>query len=47
MYLLGPNESSFRPLKLQESTISEKGFFFTLDQFSNYNGDNELPTFYL
>jgi len=27
VYLLGPNRSSFRPLKLPESTISEKGVF--------------------
>jgi hypothetical protein len=47
MYLLGPNRSLFRPLKLPESTISAKGCFLTFGQFSNYNGDNELPSFYL
>jgi hypothetical protein len=47
VYLLGPNISSFHPLKLPESTISEKGCFLTFGQFSIYNGDNELPTFYL
>jgi hypothetical protein len=33
VYLLGPNESSFRPLKLPESTILEKGCFLSLSQF--------------
>jgi hypothetical protein len=47
MYLLGPNGSSFCPLKLPKSTILEKGCFLTFGQFSNYNGDNELPAFYL
>jgi hypothetical protein len=47
MYLLGPNESSFHPLKLLESTISAKGCFLNFGQFPNYNGDNEIPTFYL
>jgi hypothetical protein len=47
MYLLGPNESSFHPLKLLQSTISAKGCFLTFGQFSNYNVDNELPAFYL
>jgi hypothetical protein len=47
MYLLGPNGSSFHPLKIPESTISVKGCFFTFGRFSIYNGDYELPTFYL
>jgi hypothetical protein len=33
LYLLGPKESSFRPLKLPESTISAKGYFLTFGQF--------------
>ena len=47
MCLLGPNGSSFYPQNLPESTISTKGCFFTFGQFSNYNGDNDPPTFYL
>jgi len=43
MYLLGPNICSFRRLKLPESTILAKACFLTFGQFSNYNGDNELP----
>jgi hypothetical protein len=45
--LLGPNGSSLYPLKLPESTILVKGFFITFGQFSIYNGDNELSSFYL
>jgi hypothetical protein len=47
VYLLGPNKSLFHPLKLLKSTISAKVCFLTFGQFSIYNGDNELSTFYL
>jgi hypothetical protein len=43
MYLLGPSGSSFRPLKLPESTLFTKGCFWLLVNFSISNGDNELP----
>jgi hypothetical protein len=47
VYLLGPNGSLFHPMKLPESTILANGCFLIFGQFSIYNGDNELPTFYL
>jgi hypothetical protein len=44
LYIVGPSESLFRPLKLSESTLLANGFFCLFGQFSIYNGDNELPT---
>jgi hypothetical protein len=44
MYLLGPSGNSFRPLKLSESIIFTKWYFWLLVKFSFSNGDNELPT---
>ena len=43
MYLLGPRGSSFRPLKLPESILFTKGYFWLLVNFSINNSDNELP----
>jgi hypothetical protein len=44
MYLLGPSGWSFRPLRLTESTLFTKGYFWILVNFSINNGDNEQPT---
>jgi hypothetical protein len=35
LYLLGPSGSSFRPLKLPESTSLAKGIFYLLVNFQN------------
>jgi hypothetical protein len=43
MYLLGPSGSLFHPLRLPESTLFTKGYFWLLVNFSISNGDNELP----
>jgi hypothetical protein len=43
MYLLGPSGSSFHPLKLPESILFTKGYFWLLVNFSICNSDNELP----
>jgi hypothetical protein len=43
MYLLGPSGSSFHPLKLPESILFTKGYFWLLVNFSISNSDNELP----
>jgi hypothetical protein len=47
VYLLSPKGSLFCPLKLPESNILAKAFFLNFCQFSIYNGDNELLSFYL
>jgi hypothetical protein len=44
MYLLGPSGSLFRPLKLPESILLTKGYFWLLVSFSICNSDNELAT---
>jgi hypothetical protein len=43
MYLLGPSRSLFCPLKLPESILFTKGYFWLLVNFSINSGDNELP----
>jgi hypothetical protein len=43
LYLLRLRRSSFHPLKLPDSTLLAKGYFWLFCQFSNYNDVNELP----
>jgi hypothetical protein len=47
VYLLGPSGSSFRPLKLPESILFTKGYFWLLVNFSICNSDNELQLLFI